>query len=249
MGELDGLVAVVTGGGSGIGKACAEAFAAAGARVGALDVHPGTPTDQVLPVTADVTDNAALDAAMAAVAERFGGIDILVNNAGISSVGTVADNDDAEWHRNLDVNVVGVARATRAALPYLRRSDHAAIVNTSSIAATAGLPQRVLYSATKGAVHAMTLAMAADFVADGIRVNCVEPGTVDTPWVARLLSRTADPAGERARLQARQPIGRLVAADEVARAVCYLASPASGSTTATALPVDGGMFGLRLPRA
>jgi NAD(P)-dependent dehydrogenase (short-subunit alcohol dehydrogenase family) len=248
MGELDGLVAVVTGGGSGIGKACAEAFVAAGARVGALDVQPGAQTDDVLPVTADVTDNAALDAAMAAVADAFGGIDILVNNAGISSVGTVMDNDDAEWHRNLDVNVVGVARATKAALPYLRRSERAAVVNTSSIAATAGLPQRVLYSATKGAVHAMTLAMAADLVADGIRVNCVEPGTVDTPWVARLLSRTDDPAGERARLQARQPIGRLVTADEVARAICYLASPASGSTTATALPVDGGMFGLRLPR-
>jgi len=249
MSELDGLVAVVTGGGSGIGAACVRAFVAAGARVGALDVNPGDRTESVLPVTADVTDNAALEAAMAAVAAAYGGIDILVNNAGISSVGTVADNDDAEWHRNLDVNVVGVARATKAALPYLRRSGHAAIVNTSSIAATAGLPQRVLYSATKGAVHAMTLAMAADFVADGIRVNCVEPGTVDTPWVARLLDRTADPAGERARLEARQPIGRLVTADEVARAVCYLAAPASGSTTATALPVDGGMYGMRLPRA
>jgi NAD(P)-dependent dehydrogenase (short-subunit alcohol dehydrogenase family) len=248
MAELEGLVAVVTGGGSGIGAACAEAFAAAGARVGALDVNPGAGSDPVLPVVADVTDQASLDAAVAAVAARYGGIDILVNNAGISAVGTVADNDDAEWHRVLDVNVVGIARTTKAALPYLRRSAHGAIVNTSSVAATAGLPQRVLYSATKGAVHAMTLAMAADLVGDGIRVNCVEPGTVDTPWVARLLARAADPAAERAALEARQPIGRLVAAAEVARAVLYLASPASGSTTATALPVDGGMFGLRPPR-
>jgi len=249
MPDLQGLVAVVTGGGSGIGRACAEAFVAGGARVGALDVNPGESTDTTLAVAADVTDQASLDAAMARVANRYGGIDILVNNAGISAVGTVADNDDAEWHRVLDVNVVGVARTTRAALPYLRRSGSAAIVNTSSIAATAGLPQRVLYSATKGAVHAMTLAMAADLVGEGIRVNCVEPGTVDTPWVARLLARAADPAGERARLEARQPIGRLVSAAEVARAVRYLASPASGSTTATALPVDGGMSGLRLPRA
>jgi NAD(P)-dependent dehydrogenase (short-subunit alcohol dehydrogenase family) len=249
MAELDGLVAVVTGGGSGIGKAVTAAFVAAGARVGVLDVEPGDGGDAVLPVPADVTDQASLDRAMTAVAERFGGIDIVINNAGISSVGTVADNDDAEWHRNLDVNVVGVARTTRAALPYLRRSAHAAVVNTSSIAATAGLPQRVLYSATKGAVHAMTLAMAADFVGEGIRVNCVEPGTVDTPWVARLLARTEDPVAERTRLEARQPIGRLVSADEVARAVLYLASPASGSTTATALPIDGGMYGMRLPRA
>jgi NAD(P)-dependent dehydrogenase (short-subunit alcohol dehydrogenase family) len=250
MAGVSGLVAVVTGGGSGIGQAVARALLAGGARVGVLDIDPGEwDTPDALPVTADVTDQASLDAALAAVADRFGGVDILVNNAGISSVGTVEDNDDAEWHRNLDVNVVGIARTTRAALPHLRRSAHAAIVNTSSIAATAGLPQRVLYSATKGAVHAMTLAMAADLVGAGIRVNCVEPGTVDTPWVARLLARTADPAGERSRLEARQPTGRLVTADEVANAIRYLASPDAGSTTATALPVDGGMFGLRLPRA
>ncbi|MGA8116964.1 MAG: SDR family oxidoreductase [Actinocatenispora sp.] len=250
MAELDGLVAVVTGGGSGIGKACARAFVAAGARVGVLDVDPGPGGEAaVLPLAADVTDQSSLDEAVAAVASAFGGVDILVNNAGISSVGAVGDNDDAEWHRNLDVNVVGVARTTRAALPHLRRSDRAAIVNTSSVAATVGLPQRVLYSATKGAVHAMTLAMAADLVGEGIRVNCVEPGTVDTPWVERLLARAADPAAERTRLEARQPIGRLVSADEVARAVLYLASPASGSTTGTALPVDGGLSGLRLPRS
>ncbi len=250
MGQFDGLVAVVTGGGSGIGRACAELLVAGGARVGVLDVEPGgAGFDAVLPVVADVTDQASLDAAMAAVDQSFGGIDILLNNAGISSVGTVSDNDEAEWQRNLDVNVVGVARTSRAALPYLRRSRHAAIVNTSSVAAGAGLPQRVLYSATKGAVHAMTLAMAADMVTEGIRVNCVEPGTVDTPWVARLLARTDDPDGERTRLAARQPIGRLVSAEEVAYAVCYLASPAAGSTTGTVLPVDGGMSGLRLPRA
>jgi 2-keto-3-deoxy-L-fuconate dehydrogenase len=250
MAGVSGLVAVVTGGGSGIGQAVARALLAGGARVGVLDVDPGKwDEDAALPVTADVTDQASLHAAVGAVADRFGGVDILVNNAGISSVGAVEDNDDAEWHRNLDVNVVGIARTTRAALPYLRRSAHPAIVNTSSIAATAGIPQRVLYSATKGAVHAMTLAMAADLVSAGIRVNCVEPGTVDTPWVARLLARTADPDGERRRLEARQPTGRLVSAAEVANAIVYLASPDAGSTTATALPVDGGMFGLRLPRA
>jgi NAD(P)-dependent dehydrogenase (short-subunit alcohol dehydrogenase family) len=178
----------------------------------------------------------------------MGGIDILINNAGIGARGTVADNDDVEWHRVLDVNVVGIVRVTRAALPYLRRSSHAAIVNTCSIAATAGLPQRALYSATKGAVLSLTLAMAADHVTEGIRVNCVNPGTVDTPWVARLLDAAADPAAERAALQARQPTGRLVSADDVALAIAYLASPTSNSTTGTALAVDGGMQGLRLAR-
>jgi len=146
----------------------------------------------------------------------------------------------------LDLNVVGIARVTRAALPYLRRSSHAAIVNTCSIAATAGLPQRALYSASKGAVLALTRAMAADHIGEGIRVNCVTPGTVDTPWVGRLLEAAPDPRAERAALAARQPHGRLVTAEEVAHAVAYLASPRAGSTTGIELPVDGGMAGLRL---
>jgi NAD(P)-dependent dehydrogenase (short-subunit alcohol dehydrogenase family) len=135
---------------------------------------------------------------------------------------------------------------TRAALPHLRASASAAIVNTCSIAATAGLPERALYSATKGAVLSLTRAMAADHLREGIRVNCVNPGTADTPWVGRLLESAPDPAAERAALNARQPHGRLVAAAEVADAVAYLASPRSGSTTGTSLAVDGGMDGLRL---
>jgi NAD(P)-dependent dehydrogenase (short-subunit alcohol dehydrogenase family) len=249
MGQLDGLVAVVTGGASGIGKAACELFAAEGARVGSLDVNPGdSGRPAILSVQADLGDQASLDAAMRAVADAYGGIDILVNNAGISAVGAVEDNDDDEWHRVLDVNVVGFVRTTKAALPFLRRSSRAAIVNTSSIAATAGLVKRVLYSTSKGAVHALTLAMAADLVGEGIRVNCVAPGTADTPWVARLLARTADPAAEKKQLEARQPMGRLVSASEVAAAMLYLASPAAGATTGMSMAVDGGMAGLRLPR-
>jgi NAD(P)-dependent dehydrogenase (short-subunit alcohol dehydrogenase family) len=139
-----------------------------------------------------------------------------------------------------------MARVARHALPYLRKSPAAAIVNTCSIAAWAGLPQRALYSASKGAVYALTLAMAADHVREGIRVNCVAPGTADTPWVSRLLDQAADPAAERAALNARQPTGRLVSADEVANAIAYLASPLSGATVGTVLAVDGGMHGLRL---
>jgi 2-keto-3-deoxy-L-fuconate dehydrogenase len=242
-GELSGLSAVVTGGGSGIGLATARLLDGRGARVAVLDLSPG---EEFLALQADVTDDASVRQAVTTAAAQFGGIDILVNNAGIGAMGTVSDNPDEQWHQVFDVNVVGMVRVTRAALPYLRKSAHAAIVNTCSIAATAGLPQRALYSATKGAVLSLTLAMAADHVHEGIRVNCVNPGTADTPWIGRLLDQADDPDAERAALQARQPMGRLVSADEVAAGIAYLASPAAASVTGTTLAIDGGMAGLRI---
>ena len=234
----------MTGGASGIGAATAARFAEEGARVVVLDrdVAEGLPA-----VRADLSDDASVRAAVAEATEHLGGLDVLVNNTGIGARGTVADNDDAEWHRVLDVNVLGIVRATRAALPHLVVSEHAAVVNTCSIAAWTGLPQRALYSATKGAVQALTLAMAADHLADGIRVNCVNPGTADTPWVQRLLDASADPEAERAALQARQPTGRLVSAEEVAHAIVHLADPRSSATTGVVLAVDGGMHSLRVP--
>ncbi|MBX6357715.1 MAG: SDR family oxidoreductase [Micromonosporaceae bacterium] len=245
-GELDGLAALVTGGASGIGLATARLLARRGARVACLDLKVDDLPPELVGVTADVTDDAAVRAAVSSAADQLGGLDILVNNAGVGVQGTVESNTDDEWHRVLDVNVVGMVRVTRAALPYLRRSAHAAIVNTSSIAAHAGLPDRALYSASKGAVQSLTLAMAADHVAEGIRVNCVSPATVDTPWVRRLLQASDDPDAELAALRARQPTGRLVTAEEVAAAIAYLASPLAGATTGTVLAVDGGMYGLRL---
>ncbi|MGW7402510.1 SDR family NAD(P)-dependent oxidoreductase [Streptomyces sp. NPDC054833] len=245
MSDFEGLSALVTGGASGIGRATSALLAARGARVAVLDVDP--PVDKpLLGFRADVTDDTSVREAVERAAGELGGLDILVNNAGIGAQGTVEDNDDEEWRRVFDVNVLGMVRAARAALPHLRRSRHAAIVNTCSIAATAGLPRRALYSATKGAVYSLTLAMAADHVREGIRVNCVNPGTADTPWIGRLLEAAPDPAAERAALEARQPTGRLVSAEEVAGAIAYLASPLSGATTGTALAVDGGMQGLRL---
>ncbi|ROQ77792.1 NAD(P)-dependent dehydrogenase (short-subunit alcohol dehydrogenase family) [Streptomyces sp. CEV 2-1] len=246
MSELSGLRALVTGGASGIGRATADLLSARGAAVAVVDLDPSAVDKPLLGYTADVSDDASVRAAVAAAADDLGGIDILINNAGIGAAGTVEDNDDAQWHRVFDVNVLGIVRTTRAALPHLRASAHASVVNTCSIAATAGLPQRALYSASKGAVLSLTLAMAADHVREGIRVNCVNPGTADTPWVGRLLDRAADPDAERAALNARQPMGRLVTAEEVAAAIVYLASPTAASVTGTALAVDGGMQGLRL---
>jgi NAD(P)-dependent dehydrogenase (short-subunit alcohol dehydrogenase family) len=240
---------VVTGGASGIGLATANRFAGQGARVACLDLRPDVP-EPLLGIEADVADDASVRAAVETAAEKLGGIDVLVNNAGIGAAGTVEDNPDDEWRTVFEVNVFGIVRTTRAALPHLRRSAGAAIVNTCSVAATVGLPDRAVYSSSKGAVLALTRAMATDLLGEGIRVCCVNPGTVDTPWVGRLLDAAADPAAERAALAARQPTGRLVTADEVAAAIAYLASPDSGAVTGTALAVDGGMHDLRpRPRA
>jgi len=243
--DFDGLVAVVTGGASGIGLATATELALRGATVAVLDVNPEV-DPPLTGFAADVSDRASVDAAIAAVSKRFGRIDVVINNAGIGAIGTVSDNDDAEWARVLDINVTGMARVAAAALPHLRLSPQAAIVNTCSIAALNGLPDRALYSASKGAVLALTFAMATDHVREGIRVNCVSPGTVGTPFVEALLSQAADPEAELKALNARQAIGRLVSPAEVARAIAYLASPLSGSTTGTALDVDGAVSHLRV---
>ncbi len=250
-GEFDGLSALVTGGASGIGLATARLLASRGARVAILDRDLADSGHDLVRVKADVTDDDAVRSAVGEAVVALGDrLDILVNNAGIGAAGTVEDNSDEEWHRVLDINVLGMVRTSRAALWHLRRAaadkGQAAIVNTCSVAGVAGLPQRALYSASKGAVYALTLAMAADHVREGIRVNCVTPGTADTPWIGRLLDAAPDPAAERAALEARQPMGRLVSASEVAAAIAYLASPLAGATTGTALAVDGGMSGLRL---
>ncbi len=239
------LVAVMTGGASGIGLAVAQRIANQGGTAVALDLETNVPAP-LTGVSCDVADTAAVDGAIAEVINRFGRLDIVINNAGIGAQGDVTDTDDAEWARVLSINVTGMARVANAAMPHLRQSPAAAIVNTGSIAGWAGLPQRALYSASKGAVHALTMAMAADHVREGIRVNAVAPGTADTPWVGRLLDQAPDPDAERLALNARQPMGRLVTADEVAAAICYLASPESGSTTGTILAVDGGMLNLRV---
>lgn len=246
MRGLVGAVVVVTGGGSGIGLATVERLRDEGALVWCIDAAEGDASPGTRRITCDVRDNAAVTAAVTRVGEEDGRIDLLVNNAGISAVGTVAEFDEEQWRTVLDVNVIGMARMSAAALPWLRRSSHPAIVNVCSIAALNGLPERALYSASKGAVYALTLAMATDHVAEGIRVNAVSPGTVQTPFVDRMLAGFADPVAERRALEDRQATRRLVQPDEVARAIAYLADPAGPSTTGVVLDVDGGVTRLRV---
>lgn len=240
---LAGTRALVTGGASGIGLACALELAARGAEVHVLDLV----TDGVaVPLCAHRGDVA--DDGVAAVVDAVAGdsgLDVVVNSAGVGAVGTFADHDLDEWRHVLDVNLLGIVRVCTAALPALRRSSRASIVNICSVAATQGLPQRAVYSASKGAVAALTRSMAADLVGEGIRVNAVSPGTVDTPWVQRLLDRAGDRTAALAALEARQPTGRLVGPTEVAQAVAYLADPRSPSVHGTILSVDGGLQHLK----
>lgn len=243
--ELKGLVAIVTGGASGIGHAITQRLLASGATVAVFDLNESS-LPGVHSQTLNLGDDQAVRAAVQTVVDVFGRIDIVVNNVGTGAIGSIEANSDEEWHRVFDINVMSIVRTTRAALPWLRKSPSAAVVNIASIASTEGLPDRALYSATKGAVLTLTLSMAADHLREGIRVNAVNPGTADTPWIGRLLDSAEDPEAERRALEARQPHGRLVSADEVAGAVEYLVSPQSGSTTGTWIAVDGGMSTLRL---
>lgn len=243
---FQGSIVLVTGGAAGIGRAVAEAFAGQGAEVGVLDRDVADVPPAMCALRADVTRDTEVEAAIGAFGGRHGRIDVLVANAGVSYPATVEDGPLADWQRVLDTNVLGYVRATRAALPYLRRSSHAAIVNMSSCTASTGLRRRVLYSATKGAIEAMTRALAADLLHEGVRVNCVSPGTVDTPLISRLIDQAPDPEAQRQVYNERQPTGFMVAADEVARAVLYLADPRNRSTVGTVLTVDGGLASLRL---
>lgn len=243
--EFSGLTAIVTGAGSGIGLATATLLKQHGGRVIGLDLVEGGLAGIGEWLECDVSDSFSVTNAFSDIAKVTDTVDILVNNAGVGAIGTIEEATDEEWMRVLQVNVVGTARVSAAALPFLRRSRCASITNMCSIAATVGLPSRTVYSASKGAVFSLTLAMAADHLHEKIRVNCVNPGTADTPWIGRLLSEASDPAAERAALNARQPIGRLISPEEVASAVCFLASPSQASTTGTSLAVDGGMDSLR----
>jgi NAD(P)-dependent dehydrogenase (short-subunit alcohol dehydrogenase family) len=246
--DFAGLTAIVTGAGSGIGLEVARKLNDQGAIVFGFDLRAGDLEQVATFIECDISNPESVKKAFAQFATQSKTLDILINNAGIGAIGTVEQATEDDWQRVFNVNVFGTGRMSAAAMPYLKASEHAAIVNTCSLVATAGVPNRAVYGASKGAIYALTLAMAVDGLADGIRVNCVNPGTADTPWIKNLLSKAADPDKEYVALKARQPIGRLVSPVEVASAIVYLANPTQASTTGTALAVDGGVQGVRVPR-
>lgn len=249
--RLRGLRILVTGGGSGIGRATCLRLAAEGAAVLATDRDQETASGTATAIAAaggtgaaaelDVSGPDVETALPAVVAEHLGDLDGLVNNAGVGSAGTILETDDGDWRRLFAVNVDGVFRCTRAALPGMLARDRGTIVNVASVAGIAGLTRRFAYCATKGAVVSMTKAMALDYARTGVRVNCVCPGTIHTPWVESMATDEPDRDAFLGQMRARQPIGRMGTAEEVAAAVAYLCSADSRFMTGSALVVDGGL--------
>jgi NAD(P)-dependent dehydrogenase (short-subunit alcohol dehydrogenase family) len=243
--RLDGKRAIVTGGGAGIGRAIALRLAEEGARVVVADIDEEAAAAVAAEVEGqarhvDVTSSDAVRALVSGAVADLGGLDVMVNNAGVGAAGTVIDTSEEDFDRMMAVNVKGTFNGMKHAIPVLRDSG-GSVVNISSIAALVGIRDRAIYSATKGAIYAMTRAAAIDHVEEGVRVNCIVPGTVDTPWVARITAGYDDPAAARAAMEARQPHGRLVTPEEIAAMAAYLASDEAGSVVGAAMVVDGGM--------
>lgn len=237
---------IVTGGAAGIGAAVVARLLDAGTRVAVFDRDPGGAHVDARAYRVDIRDSAAVEAAVSVVASEWGGVDGLVNNAGVGTRGSVTDATDDEWLTVLDTNVIGTARMSRAVIPHMAASAGPRIVNMSSVSAVTGVQNRAVYSASKGAIQALTRAMAADHVAAGILVNCVLPGTTETSWVRRLIDAEPDPVAAHEAFASRQPTGRLVTAEDVAATVALLLDPAFTSVTGESFVVDGGMSALRL---
>ncbi len=249
--RLAGVSAAVTGGGSGIGRASCLRLAAEGARVLVIDRNVDTAGSTAEAITSaggsavaaplDVCATDVEPMLRRLVAEHLGALDALVNNAGVGAAGSILETEDEDWRRLFAVNVDGVFRCTRAVLPQMLERDRGRIVNVASVAGITGLTNRFAYCATKGAVVSMTRAMALDYASTGVRINCVCPGTVNTPWVESMASSMPDRDAFMAHMNARQPIGRMGTAEEIAGAVAYLCSADSEFMTGAALVVDGGL--------
>lgn len=238
--NFEGRRAVVTGAGSGIGLEIVSELLRRGAEVIAFDLDPAAVPAKATSVAVDLSDVAAVRAAWASIADQ-GPVDTLFNNAGIGSTKNLIDCTAEEWDRVFDVNVRGTFLMCQLALPDMIERRQGVIVNTASVAGMIGLPDRAAYCASKGAVIALTKQIAVQWAAHGIRCNSVCPGTVDSPWVGRLLAEAEDPEARRAQLVGRQPLGRLGQPHEIAAAAIYLASDAAAFVTGTDLVIDGGI--------
>jgi NAD(P)-dependent dehydrogenase (short-subunit alcohol dehydrogenase family) len=248
MERLEGKRAVVTGAGAGIGRAIALRLAGEGARVALADVDEEAAKNvaseiagETLARRTDVTRADEVEALVSSVVEGWGGLDVMVNNAGVGVAATAVATTEEDYDRVMDVCVRGTLFGMKYAIPAIKDSGGGSVINMSSVAALVGITDRAVYSAAKGAILSLTRAAAVDHVEEGVRVNCIAPGTVDTPWVSRITSGYDDPDQARASMQARQPHKRFVTPEEIAAMAAYLASDESASCIGACMIVDGGV--------
>ncbi len=245
--RLKDKICIVTGGGSGIGRATCRIFAREGAKVIVADRNSETAVAvaKTLPgavaLSVDVSKSADVKRMIDDTVRQFGRLDVIVNNAGYGTFGTVVDIDEAEWDALMAVNVRGVYLCCKYAIPAMKATGGGAIVNVASVVASIGIRNRAAYVASKGAVAALTRAIALDHVAEGIRCNAIAPGTIDTPYYDDVMARAPDPVAFRKGLEARQPIGRLGTAEEMADCILFLASDESRFAVGAIVTIDGGM--------
>ena len=248
MERLEGKRAVVTGAGAGIGRAIALRLSGEGARVALADLDEQAAervADEIEGKTlirrTNVTMAEEVEALVRSVIQEWGGLDVMVNNAGIGVAATAPETSEEDFDRQIDVNLKGTFLGIKYAVPAMRDAGGGSIVNISSVAALVGVPDRAAYCAAKGGILALTRAAAIDHISEGIRVNCIAPGTVDTPWIGRITAGYDDPEEARAKMEARQPHGRFVTPEEIAAMAAYLASDESASAVGACMVVDGGM--------
>lgn len=248
MRRLEGRRAIVTGAGAGIGRAIALRMSEEGARVAIADVDEEGSKKVAAELEGDslvhrtnVTKAQEVEELVRRVVEEWSGLDIMVNNAGIGIAATTPETTEEDWDRVLNVSLKGTFFGMKYTIPAIRDSGGGSVINMSSIAALVGLKDRAAYSAAKGGIYSLTRAAAIDHVEEGVRVNCIVPGTVDTPWIARITSGYDDPEEARAQMQARQPHGRFVQPEEIAAMAAYLASDEADSIVGAAMIADGGM--------
>ena len=250
-GKLRGKVALITGAGSGIGEEIAALFAAEGARVVAADVEApaaervaqriAAAGGAAAAVQVDVSRAAEVERVVESTVQRHGRIDVLCNNAGIGVAAVCHETSEADWDRTMAIDLKGVFLGCKYAIPHMLRQGGGVICNTSSVAGQVGVLNRAAYCAAKAGVLGLTKSIAIDYAEHGIRCNALLPGTVDSPWIGKILSQQPDPAGERRRMEARQPIGRMGTPAEIARAALYLCSDDAGYVTGSGLVIDGGL--------